>query len=94
MWIRPVVTITERWERRDRSIRNGQAGKDEQRTFAINEKIFEVFLFVVSEVSTGRRCLSLALFFEVAKEKKFHCEKTNKKEAGFYIEPPLFSYYE
>ena len=30
---------------------------------AINEKIFELFLFVVSEVSTGRRCLSLALFF-------------------------------
>jgi hypothetical protein len=43
---------------------------------------------VVSEVSTGRRCLSLALFFEEEKEKKekekkFHCEQTNKKEAGF-----------
>jgi len=27
-----------------------------------HEKIFELFLFVVSEVSTGRRFLSLALF--------------------------------
>jgi len=30
---------------------------------AFYNKIFELFLFVVSEVSTGRRCLSLALFF-------------------------------
>jgi hypothetical protein len=43
-----------------------------------NEKIFELFLFVVSEVSTGRRCLSLALLFP-PNQKRLHCEKTKKK---------------
>jgi hypothetical protein len=47
-----------------------------------HEKIFELFLFVVSEVSTGRRFLSLALFFNcflLEREKKLHCEKTKIK---------------
>jgi hypothetical protein len=37
--------------------------KRRKRENALSKNIFDLFLFVVSEVSTGRRCLSLALFF-------------------------------
>ena len=33
-------------------------------------QIRNIFLFVVSEVSTGRRCLSLALFFQQLQKSK------------------------
>jgi hypothetical protein len=51
-------------------------------------KPFQLFLFVVSEVSTGRRCLSLALFYPLSGISPEITPRPSARKKNFTVKKP------